>query len=959
MQTTLRKMSVRSHVPNHKRGQRIQRRRKLQRRRFVIEQLEPRFALAADTLTIFAAGATNQETMELQIDGAVVQTWNNIGGNAETPAYQAYSYVSNTTLTPDRIRIAFTNDLYNPPEVDRNLRVDRIEINGVKYETEAPTVYSTGTWLPADAIQPGFRQSEFLHTNGYFQYAVNNGSMIQVIAAGWTGNENMELQINGQTVADWTNISGNPSTRTFSEYTYRAAGTVTADQVRVAFTNDVYNPPTTDYNLTIDKIIIDGVEYESEALSTLSTGTYVAAQGAIVPGYWETEVLHSNGYLQYLARSITPGNLGLETSVYATQENAGSVTLAVVRTGGSDGTVGINYRTNNGTAINGSDYTTRTGTLSFGPGETRKTVSIPILNNTIAEAPETFSFVIEQPTGGATLLAPRTATVTITDDDLILPNYTSFPAATGLKLNGTATIATSTLQLTRQVTNQIGSAFYTTPIPINIDTSFQTQFQFRTLGTTTGGDGLTFVIQNSTAGTSAISPGAGGSLGYSGILKSFAIEFDTIQNSGEINNNHLSVWRDGNMTNSLATKASTIDFNSGSPVFVWVDYNGDSDVMSIYLASTNTKPATPFHTLTVDLPSIIGSQAFFGFTASTGSAFNAHQIQNWQLNLNRPVGAPQPPVLDLVQETVVSGLTQPVAAQFSPDGRNMYIAEKSGLVRVVRDGVMQATPFIDIGLQVNNVRDRGLLDIAIHPNFAANPYIYLLFTYDPPEVYQHAANGLAGPDQPGNRAGRLIRVTANAATNFTTAIAGSEVLLLGSNSTWNNFNAFINSTFDLNAPQAGVGPTGEYIRDFIASDSESHTVGSLAFATDGSLYVSIGDGASYNSMDARATRVQDLDSLSGKVLRINPLNGQGYSNNPFYNGDLNSNRSKVYQSGLRNPFRISVNPNTSQLFIGEVGWTQWEELNSGPITKGGADQTFKPSAIARWPKRRLSTIAGP
>ncbi len=76
-------------------------------------------------------------------------------------------------------------------------------------------------------------------------------------------------------------------------------------------------------------------------------------------------------------------------------------------------------------------------------------------------------------------------------------------------------------------------------------------------------------------------------------------------------------------------------------------------------------------------------------------------------------------------------------------------------------------------------------------------------------------------------------------------------------------------------------------------------------------------------------RVQSLDSLSGKILRINPLNGSGLPDNPFYDGQPDSNRSKVYQYGLRNPFRFSVIPGTGQIMVGDVGWTQWEEINVG------------------------------
>jgi glucose/arabinose dehydrogenase len=453
-------------------------------------------------------------------------------------------------------------------------------------------------------------------------------------------------------------------------------------------------------------------------------------------------------------------------------------------------------------------------------------------------------------------------------------------------------------------------------------------------------------------------------LGYSGIARSFAIEFDTYLSSGDINNNHVSMWRDGNMSNSLLTRASAIDFNSGATVYVWVDYNGERDSLSMYLASTNTKPAAAFATIQIDLPSIIGNQAYFGFTAATGTVYNAHRILGWNLNLNRPTGSTPVTPPDLIQETIVSGLLQPTAAQFSADGRNLYIAEKDGLVRVMRDGVMQTAPFIDIRNQVNNASDRGLLDIALHPNFAANPYIYLLFTYDPPEVYQNS--GLAGPDQVGNRAGRLTRVTADAVTNYTTAVPGSQVILLGSNSTWNNFNGSIDSTNDLLAPPAGLNPDGSYIRDFIASDSQSHSVGSLAFSTDGSLFVSIGDGASYNSVDPRATRVQDLDSLSGKILRIDPLTGQGLPSNPFYNNDPNSNRAKVYQSGLRNPFRISVNPQTGRLIVGDVGWTQWEEINSAsaganfgwPYYEGGSGTNLQTNGYRDLAKARAFYSSG-
>jgi len=916
-------------------------------RNFAIEALERRDYFAGNSITIFAAGETNEETMQLRVDGQAVQTWTNVGGNVPGRQFQALTYTSPTVLTPDRVRVAFTNDLFVPSGKDRNLVVDRIVLGTTTYQTEAPSVFSTGTWRAQDQIQPGFRQSEILHADGYFQYAINTGSLIQIIAAGQTGNENMSLRINDQEVSAWNTIGGNAVNRQFNEFTYRAAGPVVASQIRVALTNDLYAPPI-DNNLRIDKIIVDGIEYESEAPSVFSNATYQPSLGGFAGGYWQSEWLDTDGYFQYDARVVNAGTLGLETSVYAVREGMASINVAVVRSSGSDGTVSIQYKTNDGTAIAGQDYTTSNGTIVFNSGETRKTVSIPILNNTIREAPETFSFVIENPSGGATLLAPRTATITITDDDLVLPSYATFPNTSGLTLNGNASVTGNAIRVTPNTANQAGAAFYTTPIPINVDTSFQTRFQLRATGGTSGADGMAFVIQNSTAGPAALGT-TGGGLGYGGIGKSLAIEFDTYQNAGEINGNHTSIWVNGVLTNSLSTRTSSVDFNSGTPFNVWVDYNGDGDLLAFFLSSGITKPTSPVATVSVNLAAILGSQAYFGFTAGTGGLANAHEVVAWNLNLDRPTVAPPEPVRDLVQETVVSGLTQPIAIDFSPDGRNMYIAQKSGLVAVVRDGQRLASPFIDIRNQVNDVRDRGLLDIALHPNFASNPYVYLLFTYDPPEVNQNVNNALAGPDKPGNRAGRLLRVTADASTNYTTVVPGSEVILLGKNSTWNNFNAFINSTSNLSAPQAGLNPDGSYVQDFIPTDSESHTVGSLAFSSDGSLFVSIGDGASYNSVDARATRVQSIDSLSGKLLRINPITGQGYANNPFANADLNSNRSKVYQLGLRNPFRITTNPTTGQPYIGDVGWTQWEEINAAgpganfgwPYFEGGSGSNLR------------------
>ena len=281
-----------------------------------------------------------------------------------------------------------------------------------------------------------------------------------------------------------------------------------------------------------------------------------------------------------------------------------------------------------------------------------------------------------------------------------------------------------------------------------------------------------------------------------------------------------------------------------------------------------------------------------------------------------------------VLETFASGLNQPTAIDWTPQGDKLLVAQQNGVVRLVENGSLNAEPFIDISPQVNNTRDRGLLGIAVHPDFPSQPYVYLAYTYDPPEAFENT--GLAGPDGNGNRPSRVIRVAADPSTNFSTAVPGSEVVIVGTNSTWENTSRpDANSTDNFDIPPSGITPDGENIQDYLATDSESHSIGALQFGTDGSLFISNGDGTSYNEVDPRTVRVQDIDNLSGKILRVDPLTGEGLANNPFYNGDPNSNRSKVYSYSLRNPFRFTIDPNTNEPFIGDVGWKTWEEVNTG------------------------------
>src|SRR5437867_2626769 len=234
---------------------------------------------------------------------------------------------------------------------------------------------------------------------------------------------------------------------------------------------------------------------------------------------------------------------------------------------------------------------------------------------------------------------------------------------------------------------------------------------------------------------------------------------------------------------------------------------------------------------------------------------------------------------DFDEQIIVQGLDRPTAFAYAPDGR-LFIAEKAGRIRVVTaDGDLLPTPFVTVPVNTDN--DRGLVGIAIDPEFLDNHYVYLAYTTN------------LVPSSPRNRYSRIHRITRMTA-NGNVAVPGSEVILV----------------------------------DDVPSDIDSHNGGAMRFGPDGKLYVSIGDGASYFDVDPLALRALDLDQPVGKILRIN-RDGSAPEDNPFY-VDPTSVRSKVWQYGLRNPFKMTFRPGTGDLFINDVGWLSWEEINQAP-----------------------------
>lgn len=123
-----------------------------------------------------------------------------------------------------------------------------------------------------------------------------------------------------------------------------------------------------------------------------------------------------------------PGHFQFTASTFDIGETAGSLTVTVVRTGGSAGEVGVDFASADGSATAGSDYTAVSGTLTFADGETSQTITVPIEDDTLVEGKERFSLTLSNPSGGADLGSPNSATVSILDDEIASPGVLQFSA---------------------------------------------------------------------------------------------------------------------------------------------------------------------------------------------------------------------------------------------------------------------------------------------------------------------------------------------------------------------------------------------------------------------------------------------------------------------------------------------------------------------------------------------------
>lgn len=234
-------------------------------------------------------------------------------------------------------------------------------------------------------------------------------------------------------------------------------------------------------------------------------------------------------------------------------------------------------------------------------------------------------------------------------------------------------------------------------------------------------------------------------------------------------------------------------------------------------------------------------------------------------------------------QPVVTGLNQPVFVTHAGDGSGrLFIVEKGGRIQVLQNGALLSTPFLDLSASINTVGEQGLLALAFHPDYANNGAFFVAY------------NDLAG-----------------------------QVTLA----------RYSRSVSDPNL----ADPTSGQVLLAVAKNFSNHNGGTLAFGKDGYLYWSIGDGGGGGDPEGNG---QDLTTLLGKLLRLDVDSGSPYAipgTNPFFGSSDPSVRQEIWAYGLRNPWRLSFDRQTGDLYIGDVGQNQREEIDFQPASSPGGE----------------------
>jgi hypothetical protein len=242
-------------------------------------------------------------------------------------------------------------------------------------------------------------------------------------------------------------------------------------------------------------------------------------------------------------------------------------------------------------------------------------------------------------------------------------------------------------------------------------------------------------------------------------------------------------------------------------------------------------------------------------------------------------GAPVAGIPALTARLVASGLRNPLDLQAAPgDRERLYVVEQGGRIRVIRSGQLQSAPFLDVSGRISSGGERGLLGLAFHPQFATNRRFFVNYTN--PRGDTHVAEFRA--------------------SSADTADPASERVVLTETQPFAN-----------------------------------HNGGGLAFDNAGRLLIALGDGGSGGDPLGNG---QKLDTFLGKILRIDVDAGTPYAvpaDNPFRS--TAGAAPEIWAYGLRNPFRISVDRPSGDLYIGDVGQNRVEEVDVGLASRRGGE----------------------
>src|SRR5262245_54704556 len=262
----------------------------------------------------------------------------------------------------------------------------------------------------------------------------------------------------------------------------------------------------------------------------------------------------------------------------------------------------------------------------------------------------------------------------------------------------------------------------------------------------------------------------------------------------------------------------------------------------------------------------------------------------------------------VVVPSAANGLSWPVGLAFLPDGR-ILIIQQSGQIRLVVNGTLVVNALLTMP-EVTFNNERGLVGIAVDPDFPTRPFIYIFYSVSSSSTSHVARYTVAGDLSDPN------------STNLTIS-AGSKQLLINQ----------------------------------IPDVSPLHNAGTLRFALDKTLYVSLGD-------DFDSCGAQDLTQLKGKIIRIKvdatitplDLSTMVPPGNPFA-GSANVITKLIWAYGLRNPFRFSIDPLTGGVFLGDVGADTREEADR--VSLSGGDNFGWPYLEGSLPFRASCNGAAP